>query len=68
MAKDSVKVIDARMQGNVLTAELSTCPFREGEEVDLDTAKMRVTGIIFWKLGRIIKMRVSSMIDKRQIN
>ncbi|MCP4394557.1 MAG: hypothetical protein GY804_09870 [Alphaproteobacteria bacterium] len=68
MAKGSVKVRDARMQGNVLTAELDRCPFREGEEIDLDTEKMRVTGVITWKLGHIIKMRVSSFIDKRQIN
>ena len=55
-----MRVIDAKMTGNVLTAELDNCPYKEGEEVQLDTEKLRVVGTIFWKLGKTIKIRVKN--------
>jgi len=60
-AKVNKEMFEGRMQ-QILTAQVKNCPFGEGEEIEIDTDKMKLIGTIVWKMDELIKVKMTKLI------
>jgi len=62
--KNKSEVISYRVIGNVLELKLTNCKFNEGEVVDIDNERARITGRIIKKLNNAIRVRIVDIKEK----
>jgi len=61
---NQVKIIDSSMQGGILTLNMDKPTGKIGRKVDLDFEKAIISGTIIKKIGKKLKVRVSSIRHK----
>ena len=65
-----IRILDARVskekidgiEQEVLTVEVRGCSFKEGEEVEIDTETMKITGTILRRHGNLFKIAMTKLI------
>ena len=59
-----IKILESYAQGGILTLELDNQAGKIGHRVDLEFDKVFIRGIIIKKLGKQLKIRISSIKEK----
>ena len=70
ISKPQIKILDAKVQKEefagvkqwILSALVENCPFYEGEEIEIDTDSMKLTGQIVWRDRDLIKVKMSKLV------
>ena len=63
----SVQVVDAIAHKNKVKVWLNHNPFKEGEEVDIDTEQIRIKGTIIKRQGNVIIVKMETLTHKEYI-
>lgn len=70
ISKPQIKILDAKVSKEefngvkqwILSALVENCPFYEGEEIEIDTDAMKLTGHIVWRDRDLIKIKMSKLV------